>query len=143
MKKTISMVSALIHRMTRPVVEKKSDKMIFADSLPTTIRFFLQRNFPGRSISLAEIKTINKGSMYVATLNDGIQVSFKENYTWAKIDCKMGAVPSALIPSSVAAFMNAFYPGVPLVKIEKTDVGYEATLSNFASLKFNQTENVA
>ncbi|MBP5507793.1 MAG: PepSY-like domain-containing protein [Prevotella sp.] len=143
MKKTISMVSNFIHRMTRPAAEKKREKLIFAESLPTETKYFLQRNFPGRSIAFAEMKTTSKSTTYVATLNDGIQISFNENGAWEKIDCKMGVVPAALVPSSVAAFMNAFYPGIPLVKIEKSDVGYEVTLSNFASLKFNHTENVA
>ena len=130
--------------MTRHTAEKESDKMIFPESLPTSAKFFVQRNFQNRSITLAEKVTTSKGTtMYIATLNDGIQIRFNENGSWEMIDCKMGAVPATLIPENVATFMNAYYPSTPLVKIEKTDTGYEVTLSNFASLKFTQTENVA
>ena len=67
----------------------------------------------------------------------------KENGNWEKIDCKMGAVPATMVPCNVATFMKDYYPRIPIVKIEKTDNGYETTLSNFVSLKFNMAENVA
>lgn len=137
------MVSALIHMMTRPATGKKSDKKVLAKNLPMAARFFVQRNFPNRSIAFAEERLTPKGMMYVATLNDGIQVSFTENGSWEKVDCKMGAVPATVVPATVATYMNAFYPNIPMVKIEKTDDGYEVTLSNYVSLKFNNLEYVA
>lgn len=143
MKKTISKVSAFIHMMTRPAAEKKSEKMIFVESLPMTAKIFVQRNFPNRSIAFAVKKNTSKGTMYSATLNDGIQVEFNENGSWVMVDCKMSAVPSTLVPASVASFMNAYYSRIPLVKMEKNDNGYEVTLSNYATLKFDKMEYVA
>ena len=137
------MVSALINMMTRPAAKKESEKMIFVESLPSTVKFFVQHNFPGRSIAIAEKKITSKGTMYAVTLNDGVQIGFKENGSWEMVDCKMGALPTMLVPETVSTFMNAYYPGIPLVKIEKTANGYEVTLSNYVSLRFGQTQNVA
>ena len=137
------MVSNFIHRMTRPAAEKKSEKKFFAEDLPKSVKYFVQRNFPGRSIAFANKKTSLKGTSFVTVLNDGILIEFSENGNWVKIDCKMGAVPATMVPCNVAAFMNDYYPRVPIVKIEKTANGYETTLSNFVSLKFNMAENVA
>ena len=143
MKSAISMVSNFIHRMTRPAAEKKSEKKFFAEDLPKSVKYFVQRNFPGRSIAFANKKASLKGTSFVTILNDGILIEFSENGNWEKIDCKMGAVPATMVPCNVAAFMNDYYPRVPIVKIEKTANGYETTLSNFVSLKFNMAENVA
>lgn len=137
------MVSNFIHRMTRPAAEKKSEKKFFAEDLPKSVKYFVQRNFPGRSIAFANKKASLKGTSFVTVLNDGILIEFSENGNWEKIDCKMGAVPATMVPCNVAAFMNDYYPRVPIVKIEKTANGYETTLSNFVSLKFNMAENVA
>ena len=137
------MVSNFIHRMTRPAAEKKSGKKFFAEDLPKSVKYFVQRNFPGRSIAFANKKASLKGTSFVTVLNDGILIEFSENGNWEKIDCKMGAVPATMVPCNVAAFMNDYYPRVPIVKIEKTANGYETTLSNFVSLKFNMAENVA
>ena len=137
------MVSNFIHRMARPTAEKKSEKKFFAEDLPKSVKYFVQRNFPGRSIAFANKKASLKGTSFVTILNDGILIEFSENGNWEKIDCKMGAVPATMVPCNVAAFMNDYYPRVPIVKIEKTANGYETTLSNFVSLKFNMAENVA
>lgn len=143
MKSAISMVSDFIHRMTRLAAEKKSEKRLFAEDLPKSVKYFVQRNFPGRSIAFVHKKSSLKGALFVVVLNDGILIEFTENGNWEKIDCKMGAVPATMVPCNVATFMKDYYPRVPIVKIEKTDNGYETTLSNFVSLKFNMAENVA
>ena len=137
------MVSALINMMTRPAAKKESEKMFFAESLPLASKFFVQRNFPNRSIAFMEMKTSSKGAMYLVTLNDGIQINFNENGSWEMVDCKMEAVPSKLVPDMVSTFMDAHYSSIPLVKIEKKSYGFEATLSNYATLKFDTAEKVA
>ena len=137
------MVSALIHMMTRPAAEKESSKMIFAESLPTTVKIFVQHHFPGRCIALVEKKTTSDGVMYMTTLNDGVQIEFSENGSWEMVDSKMGAMPATLVPDNVAAFMNAYYPSIPLVKIEKKGNGFVVTLSNYVSLRFDQIDKVA
>ena len=118
------MVSNFIHRMARPTAEKKSEKKFFAEDLPKSVKYFVQRNFPGRSIAFANKKASLKGTSFVTILNDGILIEFSENGNWEKIDCKMGAVPATMVPCILLIYSTT-------------------TLSNFVSLKFNMAENVA
>ena len=145
MKKAISTVYSFIQMMTktRTTSENKSGEMILAKNLPIAAKIFVQYNFPGRNIAFAETKPTSKGMMYVVTLNDGIQMEFNENGGWEKVDCKMAAVPATLIPANIEAFMDDFYPCTPIVKMEKTGKGYEVTLSNFFTQKFDDQEYVA
>lgn len=143
MKKAISTVYSFIQMMIRTTSENKSGEMILAKNLPMAVKIFVQHNFPCRSITFAETINTSKGMMYVVTLNDGIQMEFNETGGWEKIDCKMGAVPATLIPANIEAFMDDFYPCTPIVKMEKTDNGYEVTLSNFFTQKFCHQEYVA
>ena len=136
-------VSALIHRMTRPATEKMSEKAIFTENLPMEVKFFVMNNFPNKSIAFAAQRNTPTGKTYAATLNDGVQVVFSENGSWMMVDCNVDAVPATLVPTSIAAFMDAYYQNIPLVKIEKVADGYVVTLSNYATLKFKDVENAA
>ena len=143
MKKAISTVYSFFQMMTRTTTENKSDKMILPNDLPMAVKIFVLHNFPSRSIAFAETRHTSKGMMYVVTLNDGIQAEFNENGSWKMVDCKMGAVPAALIPANIEAFMDDFYPCTPIVKMVKTDNGYEVTLSNYFTQKYSNVEYVA
>lgn len=144
MKKTISIVSSLIKMMIRTAAEnKKSDKAVLAKDLPTAVKFFVQCNFPNGHIAFAEMRLTSKGTIYSVSLNNGIQMVFNENGSWEMVDCKMGAVPTTLVPAKVQAFMDAYYFSTPIVKIAKNDNGYEVTLSNYSTLQFSKLENVA
>lgn len=88
MKKSISMVSALIKMMTRPATEKVSEKRIFAEDLPVATKIFVHNNYPGRSIAFIEKVTSSMSTMYVITLNDGLEIVFNENENCKVVDCK-------------------------------------------------------
>ncbi len=143
MKKAISKVSTFIKMMTGTATEKKNEKMVFAKDLPMAIKLFVQRNFSCRSIAMAEMKSTAKGIVYVVYLNDGIQLVFNENGGWEMVDCKMGVIPTALVPANIISFMDVYYPCTPLVKMEKIDDGYEVTLSNYSTLQFDKMGYVA
>ncbi len=142
MKKTISMVSSFINMMIRPVAEKNCAKIIFASHLPMAVKIFIENNFSG-SIAFAEKKTTSDGLKYGVTLSDGVRIEFNENGGWEMVDCKMGMVPAALVPVNVEAFMDAYYPTTPIVKIQKNSSGFEVTLSNYITLKINNLEYTA
>ena len=143
MKKAMTMVSSFIHMMTRPSAEKKSDKMLIVNNLPIAVKFFVQRYFPNSSIAFAEVRFTSEGMRYVAYPNDGNEVEFNKEGIWEMVDCKSGVVPAYLIPDSVAAFIDAYYSGTSISKIEKIGNDYEVTFSNYITLKFSKLENVA
>ena len=143
MKKAMTMVSSFIHMMARPSAENKSDKMLIVNNLPIAVKFFVQRYFPNSSIAFAEVRFTSEGMRYVAYLNDGNEVEFNKEGIWEMVDCKSGVVPAYLIPDSVAAFIDAYYSGTSISKIEKIGNDYEVTFSNYITLKFSKLENVA
>lgn len=143
MKKSISTVYSFIQMKTGTMAENKRDKMILVRNLPIAVKIFVQHHFPNRRITFAETKNTSKGMIYVVTLNDGIKAEFNENGGWEKVDCKMGAVPASLIPAKIEAFMHEFHPCTPIVKIEKAEKGYEVTLSNYFTQKFDNLEHVS
>lgn len=143
MKKTISKVSAFIHLMPWPAAVSKSEKMISVESLPMKVKFFVQCYFPRKSIAFAKERTTFRGISYVITLNDGIEITFSGNGDWELVDCKTGSVPAALVPAAFNVIMSACPAHLSLVRMEKTEGGYVATLSDYTALKLNSLKKVA
>ena len=75
---------------------------------------------------------------YEAQLVDGTQVEFDKDGNWDKVDCNLNAVPTALIPASIAAYVHSNFPDCFIVKIDKERYGFEIELSNDLELKFNK-----
>ena len=139
MKTIISKVSTLIQKMTRPT----SEKMIFAENLPMTVKLFVQSTFPDKAIAYVEEKTTSNCTSYDICLNDGMQMRIKNDGSWELMESVSGTVPTTLVPQSVTDFMNKHYPGIPFYKIEKTGNDYKVTLSNCITLKFDQDVKAA
>ena len=85
MKVIISKVFSLIQVMIGTATARKSDKMIFAKNLPMAVKSFVMRNFPKKDIAFAEMRFTSRGMVYVAILNDGVQVVFNENGSLAHV----------------------------------------------------------
>ncbi|MBR7011940.1 MAG: PepSY-like domain-containing protein [Muribaculaceae bacterium] len=74
---------------------------------------------------------------YELTLNDGTEVDFYADNQWDKVDCHTKAVPAALVPNAVAAYVNANYKGMTITKIDKEHGGFEVELNNGIDLNFS------
>lgn len=114
-----------------------NDKPIPPAQLPTQITTFIQQNFPGQTISYAE-KDWDWGTQYEVTLIDGTHVKFDTDNVWDKIECPMKGVPATIVPSPVANYLNANFPGIVITKIDKEHYGYEIDLINGMELKLNK-----
>ncbi len=121
------------------VMASCDDKPVVPSQLPQEVQTFIQQNFPGKNITLAQ-----KDSewlfftKYDVSLNDGTQVSFDTDNVWDKVEARTSAVPAALVPQAIATFVATNYPTVPIVKIDKENYGYEVELANELELKFNE-----
>ena len=74
MKKIKIMVLALIGMMTKSMVCKANENMVFAENLPTDAKAFVMHNFPRLSIAYAEMRKTRQGKVYDVSLNDGTEL---------------------------------------------------------------------
>ena len=143
MKKIKITVLALIGLMTKSMVCNANDKMVFAENLPSEAKAFVHHNFPRLSVAYAEMRTTPQGTVYEVSLNDGTEFVFSQNGAWGMIDCKLEAVPTSMMPASLSSFVKSQFASAKVVKLNRSDSGYVATLSNGISLKFDKEGKVA
>ncbi len=108
--------------------------MIPVEQLPQAAKSFVQKNFPNNTIIYAEKEMFS----YEARLDDGTEIDFDRKGNWDKVDCKLNAVPSAIIPAPILNYVQKTFPNAEIVKIDKERHGYDIELSNDIELKFNK-----
>jgi len=113
-------------------ISRADDTPIPVDQLPASVKEFVKLNFEGRTIIYAE----KDWNSYECRLDDGSKLEFTKKGEWKKVDCKTKAVPEALIPATITAYVNANFAGNLITKIEKERYGYDIELSNDLDLKF-------
>ncbi len=135
MKKIKMMVFALIGLMTKSMACNANGNMVFAENLPGDAKAFVQTKFPRLSVAYAQTRGTRWGLVYEVSLNDGTEVVFTQNGAWGMIDCKLESVPASLMPASLSSFVASQFAGAKVVRLDRTDSGYMAALSNGISLR--------
>lgn len=109
------------------------------------INDFTKTYFPNAEV----IANIQDGLGYDVTLNDYTQISFEGGLMgkleWDEVDCKHAntSVPSTLVPSEIANYVNRSNGGQPIVKLAKKDYGgWEIELANGMEIEFDKKFNV-
>lgn len=116
-----------------------SDRPVLPAQLPVPIQTFVQQNFPGQTVTFAQKDLELTGWKYEVFLADGTHIDFDTDDMWDKIECPLtNPVPTALIPTPVAATIQANYPDAMITKIDKERNGFEVDLANGLELKFNK-----
>ena len=138
MKKSVFFLAALACMMMQTVSTFANERIIPAEQLPEAAKTFIQKTFPGQTISYAMIDNDGK-KKYEVRLSDGTEVEFDKNGTWDKVDCNYTAVPADLVPENIANNVKSSFPDAVIVKIDKERYGYEVELSNDLDLKFNKS----
>ena len=134
MKQIKIFAMALVCLMMVAVNVKADDRPVPVQSLPAAAKQFVAANFPGATIVYAA----KDDGKYETTLSTGAQVDFTKKGVWDKVDCHTVAVPAAIVPAAIAAYVKASFPNTVITKIDKERYGYEIELSNDIELKFNQ-----
>ena len=136
MKKSVFFLAALVCMMMQSVTTFASDRIIPKEQLPAAAQTFIQKTFPGQTVSYAKIDFDGRKT-YEVRLSNGTEVEFDKNGTWDKVDCNYSAVPANLVPANIATYVKSSFPGATIVKIDKERYGYDVELSNDIDLKFN------
>ena len=138
MKKSRLFLVALMCMVLQSATCFADDRIIPVEQLPAAAKTFVQKHFPKAAISYASKDFEFGGAKFEARLADGTEVDFDNRGNWDKVDCYMEAVPSALVPATIAQYIKANHPGTFVTKIDKERYGYEIELSNDLDLKFNR-----
>ena len=138
MKKTIiAFVAIAACLFFGTVLRADRDRMIAPGQLPAAAQTFVKQYFPDQTISYATKDVDHMKTTYEVRLDDGTEIDFTSKGEWDKVDTKFKPVPAGLIPEAIASYVQANFPNVPIVKIDKERSGYDVELSNELELKFN------
>lgn len=135
MKKSILM--ALVAVLCSLNACSKNQLITFAQ-LPEAAQQIVQNNFDVNAVSYVMMDREFLSKEYEVRLNDGTELDFEGDGSLKKVDCKLQAVPEALIPEVVRAQVAAQFPQAVIVEWGKDDWGWKAELDNKLELKFNR-----
>lgn len=120
-----------------------NDHVISATDLPKPADTFVSTYFPNAAYQT--IKKQNKadydGSIYDVYLTNGFEIDFDANGNWIDIDGNHQAIPVALIPEKINAYVTANYPNQYVTSIDNETTYTEVELSNNVELVFDLQGN--
>ena len=114
-----------------------------AQALPAEVTSFVNKHFPGTTVVGVETDSEYGGLEYDVLLSDGTEIDFDRAHQWESVDCKVKAVPAAIVPAPIANYVKANYQALPITKINNKRYGYEVNLSNGLELRFDANGNFA
>ena len=110
---------------------------ITADRLPAKSRTFLKKHFGDKRILLVTLERGHLKTSYEVRYAEGIGVEFRKDGEWTEVDCRLDAVPTAIVPRPVLTFVAEHYPDSRICKVERDRKGYEVKLDNRLELTFD------
>ncbi|MCR5561213.1 MAG: PepSY-like domain-containing protein [Bacteroidales bacterium] len=138
MKNIIVSILAAIALFFTTSCKADRDHIITVNQLPAAARTFLQDYFSDQNVSFVKKDIELVKTSYEVRLEDGTEIDFNSKGEWDKVDRDTIAVPSALIPQAIAAYVSANFPSQIIVMIDKENYGHEIELGNSLELKFNK-----
>ena len=125
---------------------KGTGTTISVSSLPAAIISYVSTNYPGKSITKAE----TYATKIEVTLSDGTKLEFtaagqfievsgssKNNSGGSSTNTKVSDDLKATLPKAAVDYLNANYPGILIVKAEKSNNKYEVKLANRIRVDFD------
>ncbi|MBR6189251.1 MAG: PepSY-like domain-containing protein [Prevotella sp.] len=133
MKKTVFILLALLLTMCMPMMAD-NDRVITFDQLPQTAQTMLKTHFADKVPLVITVDWDDYKVMY----QSGEKVEFDKKGNWKDIDCKVSAVPTALIPEQIKTHVKATFPGTTIIKLDRDRRGYDVKLNNGLELEYNK-----
>ena len=133
MKKTVFILLALLLTMCMPMMAD-NDRVITFDQLPQTAQTLLKTHFADKVPLVITVDWDDYKVMY----QSGEKVEFDKKGNWKDLDCKVSAVPTALIPEQIKNHVKATFPGTTIIKLDRDRRGYDVKLNNGLELEYNK-----
>lgn len=129
--------------LTTLSVRAGQDKPIEFKQLPQSSQEFINTHFANTSIALVKMERELFSKSYEVIFTNGSKIEFNGRGVWQEVDCGTLAVPAALIPAKINAYLRKHYPETQVVQLEKERRnGLEVELSTGMSLEFDAQMNV-
>ena len=133
MKKTVFILLAFLLTMCMPMMAD-NDRVITFDQLPQTAQTMLKTHFADKVPLVITVDWDDYKVMY----QSGEKVEFDKKGNWKDLDCKVSAVPTALIPEQIKNHVKATFPGTTIIKLDRDRRGYDVKLNNGLELEYNK-----
>lgn len=125
--------------MVSTVTVQAQVKSITFDQLPKTAQNLVNKYYDAKNVSyVTEESEFMKSKEYEVRFHDGVKVEFDAKGDWKEVDGKKKAIPTALIPTSIASHVKKSFPNNEIVKISRSNRKYEVELSNGLDLEFDK-----
>ncbi|MCD8275074.1 MAG: PepSY-like domain-containing protein [Alistipes sp.] len=110
--------------------------------LPATAQKFLNAHFKALTFAYAVEEQKFGRSEYEVTYTDRTEVDFRSDGEWESVERKYSALPAAIVPKEIAAFVaKNNFEGQYIKKIERNAYTWEIELSNGLEIKFDNQFN--
>ena len=113
------------------------EKVIPYLEMPLPAQQLIEAHFSQAEVSIVMMDRELLSTDYEVRLNDGTKVEFDKAGELTKIDCGSKAVPEALVPEAVRAYVAANFPNAFITEWGKDGRRWKAELSNGLDLEFN------
>ena len=114
-----------------------NEKVIAYLEMPLQAQQLIETHFSKADVALVLMDSELLRTEYEVRLADGTKLEFDKNGELMKIDCGAKAVPEALIPQAVRAYVTATFPNAFITEWGKDDRRWKAELNNGLDLEFN------
>ncbi|HIT48990.1 MAG TPA: PepSY-like domain-containing protein [Candidatus Coprenecus stercoripullorum] len=118
------------------------DIPIQVSQLPVAAQEFIKQYFPNEKVSYAKEERDLMETTYEVIFTNSTKVEFSRNGDWREVDCRYSLVPAALVPAEITSYLNASFPDMSVVSIEKGRYGYEVKITNGLEITFDSKFNV-
>lgn len=105
--------------------------------LPAAAQTFIKDNFAGQTIKTITTDKDLTGTEYDVLLSGGTTLEFDGNGNWEEIDGNKIALPTSVLPKTIADYTTQNYAGKAIVQIEKDKKGYDVELADGTDLNFD------
>lgn len=117
------------------------EKIVGIDDLPETAREFINRHFPGNTVSTIIYDNEVFDKSYDVYFTDGSRIEFDKNGKWTDIDCHASRVPDSVVPTSILTYISTNMAERHIIGIDRDSNDYEVELDNHTDLKFDLNGN--
>ncbi|MBQ9466669.1 MAG: PepSY-like domain-containing protein [Muribaculaceae bacterium] len=136
MKKYLLMLVALVAIVF--VARADRDQVITFKQLPAAAQALHKQHFADK---VPLVVTVDWDD-YTVIYESGEKVEFDKQGEWKEVDCRVSAVPSALVPAQIKQHVKATFPGTQIIAIERARRGWEVKLNNGLDIEYGPTFKV-
>lgn len=112
---------------------------ISQSELPKAAQTFITKYFSKDGVRKVEKDNGRRGMEYEVDFISGAEVEFTSEGDWKEVKASRGSsVPSAIVPTAIAKYVDTNFKGQAIVEISRKRGGYEVELSNGTELKLTE-----